>query len=233
MWDSAAGAFRGVISIADIIDILRISFRSASKGASVKATFDTLTVGVWFRMRASLSTSIPLYSLPRGPPGKLLAVDPEDHLMHISTRLRINHAHFIPVLDVEQNAVIGTLTHRALLSGLLQRFADAERLFCQPLCALGIGTYDENILVVPDYTALIAVLALLIERRLTGLPVVNAAGQVVDLWLAEEVAFLANDPTFACLDASVSDLRAARNQLVRYASPPPNPSPPPPPLNLN
>jgi hypothetical protein len=42
----------------------------------------------------------------------------------------------MPVLDVEQNCVVGSLTHRALLAALLLRFSDAERLFC--------SSYDIN-----------------------------------------------------------------------------------------
>jgi CBS domain-containing protein len=214
-----------MFSVCDIIDIFRISYRSASRGASVKLTFDTLTVGAWLRMRTSLAAKLSLFSEPLGAPSKMLAADPEDHLFHVARQMHARRAHYMPVLDVEQNCVVGSLTRRALLSAMLLRFTDAERLFCQPLCVLGVGTYDENIMAIPEYTAVISVLALLIEHRVFGLPVVNAAGQVVDVYLAEEAAFLANDPTFACLDASVADLRNARLQLVRRR---PAVTPPPP-----
>jgi len=146
---------------------------------------------------------------------RLIAVDPEESLFTISQKLRRYRIHSMPVLDVEQNAVVSLLSHRQLLSYLLPRFVDSKRYFDQPLCLLGVGVFDEAVLVVPDTASVISVLNVMWEKKVSAVPLVNEAGQVTDLYGRKDINFLANDPGFMVLDAPVGEVRRAQVGMVR------------------
>jgi CBS domain-containing protein len=145
---------------------------------------------------------------------RLIAVDPEESLFTISRKLRRHNIHSMPVLDVEQNAVVSVLTHRHLLSYLLPRFVDSRRLFDQPICLLGLGVFDAQVVVVPEGASIISLLNVMWERKISAVPVVNELGQVVDLYGRKDISFLANDPTFMVLDAPVGEVRKAQIKMV-------------------
>lgn len=144
-------------------------------------------------------------------------MDPEESLFTISRKLRRHNIHSMPVLDVEQNAVVSVLTHRHLLSYLLPRFVDSRRLFDQPICLLGLGVFDAQVVVVPEGASIISLLNVMWERKISAVPVVNELGQVVDLYGRKDISFLANDPTFMVLDAPVGEVRKAQIKMVRVS----------------
>jgi CBS domain-containing protein len=145
---------------------------------------------------------------------RLISVDPEDSLLSVSQKLRHHRIHHMPVLDVEQSAVVAVISHRNLLQHVLSRFTDTRSIFSQPVYALGIGSFDD-VVVVPETASVISVLNVLADRRISAVPVVNAAGQVIDVYSRDDVAFLANDPTLMVLDAPVGEVRRAQVQMVR------------------
>jgi CBS domain-containing protein len=151
----------------------------------------------------------------------LIAVDPEDDLLTVVLKLRRHGIHHLPVLDSEANAVLCVLSYRSLLLHLVSKFADDALLplLAQPLLALGIGSFGEDILVVPETASVVSVLHVLAERHVSSVPIVAAdgSGVLMDVYSREDVAFLANDPSLMVLDAPVGDVRRAQISMVRLA----------------
>jgi CBS domain-containing protein len=149
----------------------------------------------------------------------LIAIDPEDDLMTVSLKLLHHGIHHLPVFDADQNAVLAILSYKGLLLHLTAKFTDGEavRMMEQPLRAMGVGSFGEDILVVPETASVVSVLHVLAERRISSVPIVAADGSnvLVDVYSREDVAFLANDPTLMVLDAPVGDVRRAQISMVR------------------
>jgi CBS domain-containing protein len=144
---------------------------------------------------------------------RLISIDPEENLLTLSQKLQKYRVHHIPVLDVEQNSVIAILSHRSLLLNVLKRFTDERALFNHSIFALGIGSFDD-VVVVPATTSVVSVLKVLADHKISSVPIVNEAGQVVDIYSCADVAFLASDPTLQVLDAPVGEVRKAQAAML-------------------
>jgi hypothetical protein len=120
-----------------------------------------------------------------------------------------------------QGAVLAVLSYRSLLLHLVSKFTDASLLplLSQPLISLGVGSYGEDIFVVPETASVVSVLHVLAERHVSSVPIVSAdgSGVLVDIYCREDVAFLANDPSLMVLDAPVGDVRRAQISMVSGA----------------
>ncbi len=186
-------------------------FRKASTAAVRSATDDARAGGGGdVRMRGASPVNVPPARRTRA---RLIAIDPEDDLLTVSIKLSKHRIHHLPVLDVEQSAVIAILSHRHLLQFVAARFADARRLFDVPLYVLGVGSF-EDVVVVPTSASVISVLNVLAERHISAVPLVNEAGQVVDVYCRDDVTFVAHDPTLMVLDAPVGEVRRAQVTMV-------------------
>lgn len=158
---------------------------------------------------------------PNPNPNKLLptlvSIHPEDNLLVVAGKLLAYNIHHMPMVDPEQNAVVAVLSYRTLFTHIADKYTDTRRLFDQPLCTLGIGSYGPDIIIVPESASVISVLHVLAERRISSVPIVTAdeSRTLVDLYSREDVAFLANDPSLMVLDAPVGDVRRAQIQMVR------------------
>ncbi len=100
----------------------------------------------------------------------------------------------------------------------MANFSDARRLFDLSLFALGIGSFDD-VVVVPELASVISVLNVLVDRHITAVPVVNTAGQVVGIYGLADVGFLANDPSLMVLDAPVGEVRRAQVAMMGPTAP--------------
>ena len=118
--------------------------------------------------------------------------------------------------------MLAVLSYRTLLLHLVAKFTDAALLplLAQPLIALGLGSYGEDIFVVPETASVVSVLHVLAERHVSSVPIVSAdgSGVLVDIYCREDVAFLANDPSLMVLDAPVGDVRRAQISMVSGAA---------------
>ena len=114
--------------------------------------------------------------------------------------------------------MLAVLSYRSLLLYLVAKFTDAALLplLAQPLISLRLGSYGEDIFVVPETASVVSVLHVLAERHVSSVPIVAAdgSGVLVDIYCREDVAFLANDPSLMVLDAPVGDVRRAQISMV-------------------
>ena len=222
----------------DIVDMMCVFYSAPTSsggggGAAVVAAFSELTIAGWRAYAAQHLKSDPhhhhhsqtnkhssapaIHTHSEGssppPPRRLIAIDPEDNLIVVSRKLQRHGIHHLPILDLEQNAVVAVLSHGNLLTHILSRFTDIRKLLDAPLYCLGVGSFRE-VVVVPDTASVISVLTLLSERAISSVPVVNAMGQVVDLYGRNDVGFLSNDPSLMVLDAPIGEVRKAQMGMV-------------------
>jgi predicted transcriptional regulator len=161
---------------------------------------------------------------------RLIAVDPEDSLYNVVRKFGRTGLHCMPVLDLEQNAIVSIITRRSILNMFLARLPDDRGFFDVPLCALGVGTFNpDDIIAIPQMVSVVSVLNVMWERGISAVPITDDEGRVVDLYQRKDVAFLANDTTFMVLDAPIGDVRKAQIAMVR--PPPFQEDPPTPPPN--
>lgn len=135
-----------MLTMSDIVDIMRVFYVPGTTGASVASALNELTIDVWRSYAAQLAAGgVAHFSSPDvrrfvddarraaavaaadeamggvAPPApptparvrpRLVAIDPEDDLLSVSRKLRRHCIHHMPVIDVEQNAVVAVLNHR-------------------------------------------------------------------------------------------------------------------------
>lgn len=156
---------------------------------------------------------------PRPILRRMVSVHPEDDLLSVCRRLHRHGIHHLPVYDPEQTLIVAVLNHKNLLMQIADKFSDPRDIFSIPLVDLGIGCYDD-VIVVPETASVVSVLHVLAERRVSALPVVSAdTGAVIDVYSKDDVAFLANDPTLMVLDAPIGDVRRAQIAMTGIVAP--------------
>jgi 5'-AMP-activated protein kinase, regulatory gamma subunit len=185
IWDADLGRFVGMFTATDFVNILRHFYIRGSPMnelaehsiASWRGGFSTIVVD-FFTM---LTSGFDVVAIPRSvthSPARdeLISVHPEATLYDACKMLRDNRLHRLPVLDPAQNSVLAVLTHSGVLEFLVSTFREQRRLFDQPIFDLGIGEY-ENLILVPEEMPLIRVLHTLIERRVSAVPIVDQSGK--------------------------------------------------------
>lgn len=116
----------------------------------------------------------------------MVSISPEASLYEAVEALLQNRLHRVPILDPEQNSVLAIVTFRGILEYLVSSFREQRRLFDQTLQELGIGTY-QNIITVSEDTPLIRVLHVLIEHRVSAVPILDANGTVINVYAVSDV----------------------------------------------
>ena len=116
----------------------------------------------------------------------MISISPQATLYDAVKMLVEHRLHRIPVLDAEQNSVLTVVTYRGILEYLVTSFREQRRLFDQTIRELQIGTFH-NIITVPEDMPLIQVLFILVERRISAVPVVNSSGAVINIYCTSGV----------------------------------------------
>ncbi|KAK2497530.1 hypothetical protein MC885_009743 [Smutsia gigantea] len=117
-----------------------------------------------------------------------------------------NRIHRLPVLDPVSGAVLHILTHKRLLKFLhiFGALLPQPSFLSRTIQDLGIGTF-RDLAVVLDTAPILTALDIFVDRRVSALPVVNEAGQVVGLYSRFDVIHLAARQTYNHLDISVGE----------------------------
>lgn len=167
---------------------------------------------------SSNPAAAPVSHRPNPVPSRLISIHPEDNLLVVVHKMLNSNIHHIPVLDPEQNALIGILSYKNLLMHLVEKYTDPRGLMDIQLAEMKIGSYGPDILVVPTTASVISVLNVLAEKRISSVPVVSADSSrvVVDIYGRDDVSFLALDPTLMILDAPVGDVLDTQKKMVSY-----------------
>lgn len=117
------------------------------------------------------------------------AVDTDVHTV-VSLLQRHNHR-FIPVIPPDEARVLSIVSYYDILRFLVDRFREQRRLFEDSVTDLGIGTYGGACITVKSSARLLDVLDLLEQIDISAVPVVDDAGNVIDLYSRGDITFLA------------------------------------------
>lgn len=216
VWDGTKYAITGMISAGDFIHILR-KLRSTSKQNHMlsEGDMDAHTILEW--QHESLVET-------RGP-RNLVYVKPEDTLQKVANLLVQTRVALVPLLSGEPDSQPEgqLLLHLATLSGILAclnrhfRASTASLpLLSQPLDKLPVGTWavprqnstdmpwklpePRQILALKLHTPLTDALQLLLEARVSALPVLDDQGSLLDIYARSDIIALARGKTYSQLN---------------------------------
>ncbi|XP_071603781.1 5'-AMP-activated protein kinase subunit gamma-3 isoform X4 [Heliangelus exortis] len=123
--------------------------------------------------------------------------------------------HRLPVIEPISGNVLHILTHKRILK-FLHIFGSTlpkPRFLKKTVQELCVGTF-RDVAVVPETAPVYTALEIFVDRRVSALPVINDAGQVVGLYSRFDVIHLAAQKTYNNLDISVRDALRQRTTCL-------------------
>ncbi|XP_072198058.1 5'-AMP-activated protein kinase subunit gamma-3 isoform X2 [Excalfactoria chinensis] len=198
LWDSKVQSFVGMLTITDFINILHRYYRSP-------------LVQIYEVEEHKIETWREVYL--QGSFKPLVYISPSDSLFDAVYSLIKHKIHRLPVIEPISGNVLHILTHKRILK-FLHIFGSTipkPRFLKKTVQELCVGTF-RDVAVVPENAPVYAALEIFVDRRVSALPVVNAAGQVVGLYSRFDVIHLAAQKTYNNLDMSVRE--ALRQRTV-------------------
>ncbi|KAJ8601399.1 hypothetical protein CTAYLR_005015 [Chrysophaeum taylorii] len=221
LWDSRRREFAGLMTVTDFVDVLRwyhdnhgrngaaiegLASRSLSQvleddGAGALFTHATEARHQRVEVEGVLAENY----------GALVAVDANASLYEACDVMRRRRRRFLPVVAPDECGVLAVVTHVDILDFFVANFREERRLFDTPILDLGIGTFDSLATVTRD-THLRDVLALLADRDLSSVPVVDDRGAFNDLYSRSDITFLA---TATDANSVVANLATVVGEIIR------------------
>ncbi|XP_021558590.1 5'-AMP-activated protein kinase subunit gamma-3 [Neomonachus schauinslandi] len=191
LWDSKKQSFVGMLTITDFISVLHRYYRSP-------------LVQINEIEEHKIETWREIYLQACFKP--LVSISPNRSLFEAVYTLIKNRIHRLPVLDPVSGAMLHILTHKRLLKFLhiFGTLLPQPSFLSRAIQDLGIGTF-RDLAVVLDTAPILTALDIFVDRRVSALPVVNEAGQVVGLYSRFDVIHLAAQQTYNHLDISVAE----------------------------
>ncbi|KAI5152707.1 5'-AMP-activated protein kinase subunit gamma-3 isoform X1 [Manis pentadactyla] len=191
LWDSKKQSFVGMLTITDFILVLHRYYRSP-------------LVQIYEIEEHKIETWREIYL--QGCFKPLVSISPNNSLFEAVYSLIKNRIHRLPVLDPVSGAVLHILTHKRLLKFLhiFGALLPQPSFLSRTIQDLGIGTF-RDLAVVLDTAPILTALDIFVDRRVSALPVINEAGQVVGLYSRFDVIHLAAQQTYNHLDISVGE----------------------------
>uniref|UniRef100_A0A8B9DH73 Protein kinase AMP-activated non-catalytic subunit gamma 3 n=1 Tax=Anser cygnoides TaxID=8845 RepID=A0A8B9DH73_ANSCY len=198
LWDSKAQSFVGMLTITDFINILHRYYRSP-------------LVQIYEVEEHKIETWREVYL--QGSFKPLVYISPSNSLFDAVYSLIKHKIHRLPVIEPTSGNVLHILTHKRILK-FLHIFGSTipkPRFLKKTVQELCIGTF-RDVAVVPETAPIYTALEIFVDRRVSALPVINDAGQVVGLYSRFDVIHLAAQKTYNNLDISVRE--ALRQRTV-------------------
>ncbi|XP_065696988.1 5'-AMP-activated protein kinase subunit gamma-3 isoform X3 [Patagioenas fasciata] len=179
LWDSKTQSFVGMLTITDFINILHRYYRSP-------------LVQIYEVEEHKIETWREVYL--QGSFKPLVYISPSHSLFDAVYSLIKHKIHRLPIIEPVSGNVLHILTHKRILK-FLHIFGSTipkPRFLKKTVQELCIGTFRDVAVVLetaPVYTAL----EIFVDRRVSALPVVNDAGQVVGLYSRFDVIWQQNE----------------------------------------
>ncbi|CAI9570991.1 unnamed protein product [Staurois parvus] len=197
LWDSKQHCFVGMLTITDFINILHRYYKAPlvqiyeleeHKIETWRGKADTGYLEFLFTPSVFSSLFRAVYSLIK------------------------NKIHRLPVMEPISGNILHILTHKRLLK-FLHIFGGTiprPRFLQKTILELGIGTF-RDVAVIHESSSIYNALEIFVERRVSALPVVNEAGQVVGLYSRFDVIHLAAQKIYNNLDITVGEALRRRS----------------------
>ncbi|KFQ55381.1 5'-AMP-activated protein kinase subunit gamma-3, partial [Pelecanus crispus] len=145
----------------------------------------------------------------------LVYISPSNSLFDAVYSLIKHKIHRLPVIEPVSGNVLHILTHKRILK-FLHIFGSTipkPRFLKKTVQELCIGTF-RDVAVVPETAPVYTALEIFVDRRVSALPVINDAGQVVGLYSRFDVIHLAAQKTYNNLDISVREALRQRTTCL-------------------
>ncbi|XP_040214051.1 5'-AMP-activated protein kinase subunit gamma-3 [Rana temporaria] len=197
LWDSKQHCFVGMLTITDFINILHRYYKAPM-------------VQIYELEEHKIETWREVYLQSCFKP--LIYISPTDSLFHAVYSLIKNKIHRLPVMEPVSGNILHILTHKRLLK-FLHMFGGSiprPRFMQKTMLELGIGTF-RDVAVIHESSSIYSALEIFVERRVSALPVVNEAGQVVGLYSRFDVIHLAAQKIYNNLDITVGEALRRRS----------------------
>ncbi|EDV27173.1 uncharacterized protein TRIADDRAFT_50086 [Trichoplax adhaerens] len=187
LWSSSEQRFVGMLTVTDFIEILRHYYKSP---------LIQITELEDHRIETWKSTNRPC-------------------LYEAVKYLTTHKIHRLPIIDETTGAVLYIITHKRLIRFLYLHFPDMgfPSYMSQTVEELRIGTYENVAMVSPD-TPLIVAHNIIMERRISALPIVNEAGKVMDIYAKFDALNLAEGRSYNNLDVTVRQALEKRSSTL-------------------
>uniref|UniRef100_A0A8D0HDZ0 Protein kinase AMP-activated non-catalytic subunit gamma 3 n=1 Tax=Sphenodon punctatus TaxID=8508 RepID=A0A8D0HDZ0_SPHPU len=191
LWDSKQQCFVGMLTITDFINILHRYYRSPLVSQSS-----------WLPSAPQTASQVYL----QGCFKPLVCISPTDSLFDAVYSLIKNKIHRLPVIEPVSGNVLHILTHKRILKFLhiFVSRGSKPRFLQRTIQELGIGTF-RDVAMVQDSAPVYMALEIFVDRRVSALPVINHAGEVVGLYSRFDVIHLAAQKSYNNLDISVGE----------------------------
>uniref|UniRef100_A0A1D1Y7C6 Sucrose nonfermenting 4-like protein n=1 Tax=Anthurium amnicola TaxID=1678845 RepID=A0A1D1Y7C6_9ARAE len=231
LWDSYRGQFVGVLSALDFIQILRELGNHASN--LTEEELETHTISAWKEGKQQLHGEVHGHARPFGR--NLISAGPYDSLKDIALKILQNEVATVPIIHSSaQDGLFPQLLHVASLSGILKcicrhfrHSSNSLPILQQPICAFRLGTWIPKIgetngrplAMLRPNASLGSALSLLVQARVSSIPIVDDNDSLLDLYCRSDITALAKDRAYAQFHLDELSVHQAL-QLGQDASPP-------------
>ncbi|RDD45743.1 5'-AMP-activated protein kinase subunit gamma-2 [Trichoplax sp. H2] len=200
LWSSSEQRFVGMLTVTDFIEILRHYYKSPL----IQITeLEDHRIETWKKLATSSKHA------------KLISIGPSASLYEAVKYLTTHKIHRLPIIDETTGTVLYIITHKRLIRFLYLHFPDMgfPSYMSQTVEELRIGTYENVAMVSPD-TPLIVAHNIIMERRISALPIVNEAGKVMDIYAKFDALNLAEGRSYNNLDVTVRQALEKRSSTL-------------------
>ncbi|KAG1365199.1 putative Sucrose nonfermenting 4-like protein [Cocos nucifera] len=211
LWDSDRGQFVGVLSALDFILILR---ELGNHGLNLtEEELEKHTISAWKEGKQQLCKQMDAHGRPfqRG----LIHACPYDSLKDVALKILQNEVATVPIIHASSHdGSFPQLLHLASLSGILKCICRHFRhsssslpILQQPVCKIRLGTWvpklgDPNgrpLAMLRPNASLSSALSLLVEARVSSIPIVDDNDLLLDTYSRSDITALAKNRAYALI----------------------------------
>jgi len=143
---------------------------------------------------------------------KFYSACPQTTLKQSCCLLHRQSLDFLPIILPSDRRVLASVTYTNILEHLVTHFREQRRLFDDSIYDLGIGTYN-NVVVVSQTSSLEEALSLMQQYQISAIPVVDDDnGRVINVYSRSDITFLHEatdaDDAVLNLDMTVGEILA-------------------------
>ncbi|CAK8681200.1 unnamed protein product [Clavelina lepadiformis] len=215
LWDSHTQSYVGVLTVTDFINVIIRAHRSSTMKVE---SVEEQTIENW----RDLLEKKPYFT----------CVHPADSLLRSLKMLKSEHFHGIPIVDETSGDIFHIVNHKRILRflHLFMNELPMPGFMKKTLAEARIGTY-EDIATVTRNNTMLDVLQLIVERKLTAIPVVDEQGDVTDVFCKLDMISLAAQGLYHDLSMTLEialayrftplfeDENCAADAFARFSSP--------------
>ncbi|KAI4303195.1 hypothetical protein MLD38_038855 [Melastoma candidum] len=221
LWDFRRGQFVGVLSAVDFILILR---ELGIRGSNLtEEELETHSIAAWKEGKAYLNRQLDVQGRAVSRP--LVHAGPYDNLKEVCLKILQNQVATVPILhSSSEDGSFPQLLHMASLSGILKclcryfRHCSSSLPILQlPIYGLRIGTWVPKIgesnprpfaMLRPSDT-LSSALNMLIEARVSSIPIVDNNDSLLDIYSRSDITALAKDKAYTHMNLNEMTIHQA------------------------